>query len=262
MCLSKIKSHLYWYIMNTVSYFLSYLWPSWLWDPQKENNTLALPEDPPIQMIPFSQREIISQLQPEKHETLIYLNWKHKGLCEIICNCVLASDILNKGKDKEYLKKQISLKRVDEMRDSHILKVFSVFRVIIAYLFSIYPDNLFSYFDQRQLVHVTSVNDNMVRSVNRDLLSQGLEKIEVEKTLKLEVFRKVNAYLIGHSLLIKKMSPNTYIFFDPNSGEHRNLSLTGLSDIIDEQLVMHQGTDLLFMKGSDYKNRLKPLLNA
>ena len=205
-----------------------------------------------INHIPFDQStDIISKLNYQDHKTLLEINGKFGGLCELICNRLLIDDSLGKENDLNSLKDRITVERMNptEIKKSHLLNVYSVFRRVIAYLFGIYPDNIFSCFDQWKLVQKASVN--------RKILEKGLSNIKEGKTLKLEVFSKKFLSFTGHSLLIKKISKDSYIFFDPNMGEYRGLSLCELSNRIDKQLKMLNGTDIFITKGNRYLKRLK-----
>ncbi len=206
--------------------------------------------------IPFNQSsDLICKLDPNKHKTLLGFNERFGGLCELVCNRILIDDLLGKGKDVNSIRNRVTVERMDEdkIKKSHLLDVYSIFRRALAYLFGIYPDNIFSCGDQWSLVKNTSTGNNVV---NRQILGQGLKNIAAGETLKLEVFSKSGFNLSGHSLLIKKTDDDKYIFFDPNTGEQRDLSLVQLSDNIDAQLAQWNGTDICLIKGKDYLQRL------
>lgn len=212
--------------------------------------------------IPFDQdSDLICKLIWEKHQTLLDLNWKFGGLCELVCNRVLIDNILGKGEDINFLRDRLTVEKMDEeiIKKSHLLDVFSVFDRALAFLCGIYPDNIFSYSDQWKLVNTTSSADQKIRSVNRTILEKGLKNIEPGETLKLEVFRKEGLNFSGHALLVKKMEREKYIFFDPNAGEYRDLSFVQLSNKIDKLLAEFLGTDIFLTRGSEYIQRLKNL---
>jgi hypothetical protein len=179
------------------------------------------------------------------------LNYKYHGLCEIICNYVLMNRELGRGIDENYLKNRITVESLNEKKitNSHLLDVYSLFHKAIAYLFGIFPDNVFSFWDQWELVDSS-------RSVNNEILKKGLKNIHNGETLKLAVFSRKWFSLAGHSLLIKKIDNNEYIFFDPNQGEYRGLSFSELSNKINEQLRTHNATNIFITKGTDYLNKL------
>lgn len=85
--------------------------------------------------------------------------------------------------------------------------------------------------------------------INRDILRKGLNGVDSGETLKMAVLSKKDFSLSGHSLLVKKVGEDNYIFFDPNQGERRNLSFSALCDEIDQQLSRSQGTDIYFCRG-------------
>lgn len=145
-------------------------------------------------LIPFSQSsEIISQLHDEKHKTLSKFNARFGGLCELICNRILIDHSLNNdGDDQTLIKKCITVERLnkDKIKKSHILDIHSLFRKVISFLFGIYPDNIFSCFDQWKLISRPSSINARIRSVNRKILGKGLKKIGEGEVLKLEVFSR------------------------------------------------------------------------
>ncbi len=81
------------------------------------------------------------------------INKKYDGLCDIICNLLLFKDVLGKS-DKTLLEKTITIEELSKnlIVKSHFLKINSVFRKIIAFLFGIYQKNIFSIKDQWNLV--------------------------------------------------------------------------------------------------------------
>ena len=199
--------------------------------------------------VEFKQSNIIygGQQLPEK---LIKINLKFNGLCELICNKILIDDLLGKG-EGDFLKKKIN---VDELNKesivkSHLLNVYSFFSRMVAFIFGIYPDNVFSIKNQWNLV-----NKN---EVNKEVLFNGLKKIKLGTTLKLEVFKRTPTSFSGHSLLVKKNNENEFTFFDPNTGEHRGLSQEGLALKINDQLAQWGGTDIFISRGDVYIKRLR-----
>lgn len=205
------------------------------------------------QIIPFNQyADIIPNLDKRKHKDLLKINKKFGGLCELICNNILRDNLLGEMSGENLIKKRVTVESLNENRikKSHLLSIYSIFRKIIAFLFGVYPDNIFSRLNQWKLVKRN-------KTVNRKMLERGIKKIEPSEVLKLEVFSKGFFTMSGHSLLIKKMANNKFIFFDPNTGEHRNLSFVQLSDHIDEQLRQQKGNDIFLTKGQDFLKRVK-----
>lgn len=199
--------------------------------------------------VKFKQNYII-QITGGLPEGLNEINLKFDGLCELICNKILINDLLGKG-NEDFLKKNINIKELNQesILKSHLLNVYSFFNKMTAFLFGIYPDNIFSTKEQWKLVKE--------KEVNEVILSKGLEKIEPGTTLKLEIFKRDKTSFSGHSLLIKKTDTDKFIFFDPNSGEHRELSLKELRKKINEQLTEFDGTDIFITKGDSFIKRLR-----
>jgi ribosomal protein L28 len=212
-----------------------------------------------LSLIPFNQNiDLIPQLDPIKHEMLLRHERRFNGLCEFICNRVLIDNQLGNESDQNAIKNRVTVERMDEdrIKNSHLLDVYSLFRRIIAYLFGIYPDNVFSICDQWRLVNKVSSTDGKIRRIiDKNLLSQGLSSVAEGETLKLAVFNKIGLKLSGHSLLIKKMMHNKYVFFDPNAGAYQDLSFVQLRAHIDEQLSLWNGTDLFLTRGQDFLKR-------
>jgi hypothetical protein len=205
-----------------------------------------------ISFIPFDQNyDIFPKLDIVNHKTLLGFKAKYNGLCELICNRILMDNDLGCGNSENYLKNRVTVERLNEEKitKSHLLNVYSVFRRVIAYLFGIFPDNIFSFWDQWKLVDRT-------KSVNNEILEKGLNNIENGETLKLEVIERRCLKFAGHALLIKKMANNKYIFFNPSNGEERNLSLSQLGNKINEQIRAHRGTNVFITKGENYLKKL------
>ncbi|NGX59899.1 MAG: hypothetical protein KR126chlam3_01059 [Chlamydiae bacterium] len=216
-------------------------------------------ELPKLTFIPFNQRVLISQLESEKHKILLSFVRRFGGLCELICNRILIDDLLGNGKTPKSIENHVTIERMNDenIMKSHILDIISIFARIIAFLFGKYPDNIFSYFDQKNLISkFPSLNGN-TRSVSREILGKGIKNLVEGETNKLHIFSKRFFSFSGHSTLIKRMQNDKYIFFDPNSGEHRDLSFSKLCDKIDQQLKMWEATDLYFTRGQSFIDRLR-----
>ena len=179
----------------------------------------------------------------------------------MVCNHVLQEDLLGKGEaNSSFLQDEVGLKELnkDNVKNSHLLEVNNVARVIIAYLFRIYPDNVFSRSDQVKLIENKKAGSEPDKKVvNNELLKKALEDIGNGEYLKLEVINKTGLKFNGHSLLIKKESENSFMFFDPNTGEKRGLKIKNLEYEINNQIERINATDLLFINGNKYIEKLK-----
>jgi hypothetical protein len=234
------------------------------------------PEPPPPnpeQHIPFNQAPLIGCLDSAQHKSLKCIQKNYQGLCEIICNYVLTNDLLGQGNDVDFLVNRIQPENLNQIniKKSHILNIYGIFRKAIAFLFGIYPNNIFSFRAQWKLVEEITVTKNkrlhslfgdreasvteVEKHVNRPLLIRKLNSLADGETLKLETIEKTWCSFGGHATLIKKISNGNYIFFDPNEGETRNLSFDQLCEKIDDQLD-RWGSDLFFTRGEDFKNRM------
>ncbi len=209
--------------------------------------------DQSITFIPFHQGfDIIEKLNPAIHSTLLDISNRYDGLCELICNRILIDNDLGRGNHENYLKNRITIESLNQemITSSHLLNVFSIFHKAIAYLFRIFPDNIFSFWDQWRLVDWTY-------SVNPQIFKKGLRNIENGEVLKLGVFHQGWFNLEGHSLLIKKIDNDQYVFFDPNHGEYRGLSTSSLRSKINAVIKEHEATNIFITRGTDYLKRLE-----
>lgn len=197
----------------------------------------------------FHQKNIISKIDEEMpiHDFILRFN----GLCELICNKVLIDNLLEgeKGDISNNLA-QLNLASLEEEQiiKSHMVDVYNVFYKMLAFLFNIYPDNIFDITDQWKLV-----NDE--KKINEEILFKGLDSLTNGDTLKFEVFSKESLSFSGHSLLIKKLDSDRFIFFDPNTGASF-LNKKELIEKMNEQMEVHNGTDILLSRGELFKKRL------
>ena len=189
-----------------------------------------------------------------KYKTLYTLNKQYGGLCEIICNRVIHGDLLGKGSNEFYLTREISLESLTQnnLSNTHLLSVHSIFTKCKGMFCGSYADNIFSPSEQAKLTK-KDLEGRVV--INRDILRRGLEGVDDGETIKFQAFDKRCISFLpvfrGHSLLIKKISDNDYIFFDPNKGETRKLTLEGLALKIDRVIYFH-GKNLYLTKASDF----------
>lgn len=190
--------------------------------------------------IRFCQSQIISKLDKSTYPELTKINTAYHGLCELMCNRIMMKQLLGKAdpKNKRFFKKQLSVEALNEERvkESHLLHVYSFPHKLFALTFGVYPNNLFSYTEQQQLL-IKKKGD--FTTIDRVLLVEGLMRVEKGETLKLEGFSLGLRGIDGHSMLIKKISANNYIFFDPNFGEYRDLSLEEIISKISLQATLY-----------------------
>ncbi len=221
----------------------------------------------PIEHYQFEQGpELIDEIkvQPDQYKTLNNFEKRFGGLCEIICNRVLIDDLLGaKSKNPNFLKENICLSKMNqkEVKDSHIIDVYSNMAKFKALFFKKYEDNFFSSKIQSKLISETK---DKKKNLNRDLIRPQLENIEVGAYIKIEVIQSSFMTLAGHSLLIKKTGidgsgKSVYSFFDPNQGEFVNLSLDKVCDHLDLQLNQWDAKDIVFLDGKKYLKKLEKI---
>lgn len=243
--------------------------------------------------VPYSQAGVVesNRNKNSSNKDLHKLVKNYRGLCEIVCNFVAKEDLLKTVKNSEGaeinpLPQAITSEVLGDKKiaKSHLMIKFNALRKIGALLFSIYPNNTFSFSEQRGLVekiglevnkeadhfiekHSDKINHEIYQEikdslkekkpshlVNRTVLFKGLDRIENGQVLKLLVFSKLP--LQGHSLLVKKVDEDNYTFFDPNSGIEKGLSKEELALEIDSQLKLWKGTDIYFMPADVYLKQI------
>ena len=221
---------------------------------------------------PFNQESIINKINPQQHKSLLKFIIRFDGLCELICNYVIIENLLGKKSftdynrnsynatynngaiqlnNKNHLKDNIHLSKIDQpkIKNSHILNVSTFFQKVKAYLFNIFPFDIFS---------GKKIQDKL--NVSAAVLSEGLAKLENNTYIKFSVFKKNWFSFRGHSMLIKKTTdqPVLYSFFDPNVGETTHLTIKDLCGKINAAMQEYQGTHMAFINGNHYINNLKP----
>ena len=181
------------------------------------------------------------------------LDQRFNGLCDLICNKILLKDLLGKAEPGEkgaiFFKKKLQATKLDKLAKSHILMVYSKLELLVAFLFHIFPDNLFSITEQWRLVHQVALNS--------PLFAKGLSRIQVGETVKVQIFKRTWRSFHGHSLLIQKIDPHSFILFDPNQGELRGLNESQLKRKINFQLKQEPGSKILFIKAKPYLQRIE-----
>lgn len=236
--------------------------------------------------IEFSQNIILGQVTSGK---LNNIKIKYNGLCEIICNYILLEDLLGKKyplplqddvnvnwlntqpgfeqlgikfKDNtsfvmNYNNKygdKITLENLSKVEDTHILSVTNFFTRLIAVLFSIYPCNLFSNspFAKSPFSYIKLPNGFTQTRVDKLMLSERLNQLEVGFYVKFFAFKKIGLSLNGHSMLIKKINDNKYSFFDPNHGEYLNLNIDELAEKINKSTEEQLANQMVFLDARDF----------
>lgn len=209
--------------------------------------------------IPFDQQDLIEQLDPKKNQNLMRFIKKFNGLCDLMSNQILREGLLG-NQDRTLLKRRITLESLSapEIIESHIADIHSLFHIQLGWLCKSYPDNIFSFSEQRALIQNGRIN--------RDIVRQGLEKMQEGETVKGLILSKKEVLTIkgysllstpgGHSVLIEKMVNNKYIFCDVNQGEFRYLSFSKLCDKLQEVFRKWEGVDIYLTKGSDFLKRV------
>lgn len=229
----------------------------------------------------FSQSELIGSDEFKQYANLNTFVVRFNGLCELICNSVIADDLMG-SKDrllksqlqkfnKDLLdvkwidnraiqliyktlltnasnpyKEKISLMHLDTFSSTHTLDATSYFQQMTAYILGIYPFDLFSYGDAVQTG----------KKVNASVLENKLAQLEDGSYIKFMAFSKGFLGFQGHAMVIKKTG-RTFSFFDPNSGEKFGITPEELSGYIDSAMLFYHGTHMAFMDGKEFINSVR-----
>ena len=203
-------------------------------------------------IIPYNQSSLSIQTFPQ----LVYISSKYGGLCELICNRILQKDLLGRSAEEANpLRQEVTAESLakEEVSRSHLLEICSTSSKIMSYLFSKYPQNIFSYFDQMYLLQYDSAGN---KTLNIKLFEKGLDSVPIGTYIKFETFSIRLRSFRGHSCLIKKVAENEFIFFDPNKGEERSFTKEALGKKISERIAPF--TDrICFLNGTQYLEELR-----
>ncbi len=175
----------------------------------------------------FSQSTlVISEIK--KFKELRSLNKKYNGLCEIICNYILITEIMNKGNgllNKGSIKTAVTVQSLncEIILKSHCLNVYSIFERVA----------LFSGRGGSECVFSFAAKSKSFGSPEFDMLSVKLTAFNVGKIFKVLVYQKFGPmFLRGHSMLLMKSKNNKFVFFNPNAGLYWTLSPDGLRNLL------------------------------
>lgn len=86
--------------------------------------------------------------------------------------------------------------------------------------------------------------------VNKEVLKRNMKYLDSGKTVKLISLRQDEAGFQGHSMLVKKIRANNFIFFDPDWGEKRDLTLDDLS--LELNILLKNCDDICFIDGEKF----------
>lgn len=150
---------------------------------------------------------------------------------------------------KNQFQQKITLFNMNQPRvkQCHIMDVTNFFQKVLAYLFDIYPFNIFSFHEKPQID----------KQVNQALLQEKLNGLEDGFYIKFIVFQKGFLSMEGHSMLIKKTG-ETYAFFDPNVGEEQSLDIDALCNKINASMLSYKGSKMVFLDGKQFIQELVP----
>lgn len=218
--------------------------------------------------IKFSQSSLVKKVNSG---TLNNIKVNYNGLCDIICNYIVLEDLLGEAtlpppkaiatlactaEAKNKYGDKITVRKLQGVEDTHILRVTNFFTLMMALFFSIYPCNLFSNapFAATPYRCRTLADGSRRALVDKAMLSARLNDLDIDCYIKFFAFTKKGLMMQGHSMLIKKIDNYSYSFFDPNHGEYLHLNINELAEHINKSTAEHAANQMVFLKASDFIN--------
>lgn len=177
---------------------------------------------------------------PEQYKKMSKVNKRFSGLCDMICNYITSEDVIQ-GKDSSEKKQNAEgLKEAEKINEAlegkyhhtHLLLSATIGQLIKAVFKQEYPHSILN---KEQQHSVLETKDNKTK-ITHDNLAAGLENVKEGEYVKFCVFKKekllgiIPTFSNGHSMLIKKVSNDKFVFFDPNEGTTKPMSTEGLTD--------------------------------
>lgn len=204
----------------------------------------------------FNQLHLVDCLEQDsinqKYTKLVEINQRYNGLCEIICNLVLSKDLMKNDSclENNYFKNNITLDKLLDVQNSHLIEVVGRFKLFFAIVFHYYVYNIFSWYDQ--IFNLTVKNENGEFVLNKAFIIQQLNKLTCKKYIKIEVFKGVSN---GHSLIIQKVKDNVYKFLDPNQGIFKDYNAEELMTELDCQYKEY--SHIAFLDGDSFNQDIQ-----
>ncbi|WP_454780356.1 hypothetical protein [Legionella sp. WA2022007384] len=227
---------------------------------EKEMGSSPTPPTAPVKKY-YNQADFIAKLQQDSnYQSLNSARLRFSGLCELICNYIIKEDLMGLSSQSDSVDdsgfNRILPSNLNDIRllagvyqlntnwvlGSHILETSSHFEKLKAYMLNIYPYSLFSSSDVSK--------DG--QQLNPALFTKKLDELEAGTYIKFMAFSKSFGRMVGHSMLIKKNSDNTYSFFDPNKGEHLELTSVEICNKLNKSLKLYDATHMAFLDGLKY----------
>lgn len=162
---------------------------------------------------------------------------KHQGLCDIVCNYFTIMDI-GSIKDMDLLvdnfknsnTHEFDYSKMENLSKTHILSLVTFVEVLKFIFLNIVPYNIFKKSEEKNL----RTEEN---GINRKLFKEKMDSLENGAYIKFVAYETNWALpLTGHSMLINKIEPDKYIFFNPDANypECKFLNGTQLCEKVDE----------------------------
>lgn len=227
-------------------------------------------------LIDFNQKHLVtSERFQQNYPNLDSCVQRYGGLCELICNDVIINDRLGRGRIYYFwgqstkdsinnLKKDITLEQLNTnaIINSHICDIFTssisgIFSFFMAFAFNLFPDNIFTWTEQKNLLVRDLTDSPGDYKINKDILEAGLKRIKKGEYLKVHTFNQSIFSFNAHTTLIKKIDDDNFTFFDPNFGESRKMTLQDIALVINHSLLTLTRPNVYIYKGSDYIKRLE-----
>ncbi|VEB38438.1 Uncharacterised protein [Legionella sainthelensi] len=143
---------------------------------------------------------------------------KHQGLCDIVCNYFTIMDA-GSIKDMDLLvdnfknsnSDEFDYSKMENLSKTHILSLVTFVEVLKFIFLNIVPYNIFKKSEEKNL----RTEEN---GINRELFKEKMDSLENGAYIKFVAYETNWALpLTGHSMLINKIEPDKYLFFNPDA---------------------------------------------
>ncbi len=212
----------------------------------------------------YRQSDTTARLPFSGSKKIKKIEKKFNGLCEIICNKILLDNMLGDDKFYSYLKNEMTLNKLDQPQfvDTHILETAKALDLAKFVLLNRIPGSALTSSDRRNICKREKINGKNRVTIDEAIFERVLDRIEVDKPMKIFIYttldRKVKKLINGHSLLMMKTGPDSFIFFDPNHGRFRDLTKDKLKEKIEQSMNELQLSKILIADAQLLIDKYKP----
>jgi len=185
--------------------------------------------------------------ETEEFKELRNLFKSYNGICEIVGNYILISEMKRKGG---------GLLSVGNLSSFCLVKELNNPLVLGSHCFAVYTDSdkliLFLSNDEHSDRVFSIINKSGdITCSDFDLFGKKLKDYNVGKIFKALFYQtRGSVFFEGHSILIMKSEENQFIVFDPNAGRYLKMSFDGLCVLLERCSMRYN--NLVVLDGDNY----------